>query len=58
LQKAFTEEVARRRTVERLYCSLESCKKRQPPVGTFSAEDAEKPKPRKPRTKTVIVATT
>ena len=41
LQKAFTEEVARRQAVERFYCSIEECKKRRPPLGTYSAEAAD-----------------
>ena len=39
LQRAFTEEVARRRYVERLYCSIEKCVKRRPPLGTFSLDE-------------------
>lgn len=39
LQRAFTEEIARRRSLERLYCSNETCKRRQPPLGTFSLDE-------------------
>lgn len=42
LQKAFNEEVAKRRAAERLYCSIETCKKRQPPLGTFSSDNDRK----------------
>ena len=38
LQKAFTEEVARRKAVERLYCSVEACRRRVPPIGEFSSD--------------------
>ena len=57
LQNAFTEEVARRKASERLYCSLESCKKRQPPVGTFNSDEPKKKAmPRKKTTKTIVIA--
>ena len=39
LQDAFTKEVSARRSAERLYCSLESCKRRKPPIGTYSADN-------------------
>lgn len=38
LQRAFTEEVSRRKAVERLYCSVETCRRRIPPVGEFSLD--------------------
>lgn len=41
LQRAFTEEVARRKLVERFYCSNERCKVRRPPLGTYSSDEPE-----------------
>lgn len=44
LQRAFTESESRRIAAERLYCSREECKKRKPPIGTYSSDGAQ-PKP-------------
>lgn len=45
LQRAFTESESRRRSAERLYCSVESCTKRKPPIGTYdSAAIHERPR--------------
>lgn len=38
LQRAFTEEQARRKRSERLYCSDEKCLKRKPPIGTYESD--------------------
>ena len=44
LQRAFTESESRRIAAERLYCSVESCTNRRPPIGTY---DSSKPVPRR-----------
>lgn len=44
LQRAFTESESRRIAAERLYCSVESCTKRHPPMGTY---DSTKVTPRR-----------
>lgn len=44
LQRAFTESESRRRSAERLYCSVESCPSRHPPLGTY---DSTKDLPRR-----------
>jgi hypothetical protein len=40
LQRAFTESESRRIAAERLYCSVESCTKRHPPMGTYDSTKA------------------
>lgn len=44
LQRAFTESESKRRSAERLYCSVESCPSRHPPLGTY---DSTKDLPRR-----------
>lgn len=38
LQRAFTESESRRREAERLYCSIEECAMRRPPIGTYNSD--------------------
>ena len=44
LQRAFTESESRRRAAERLYCAVEECPQRKPPLGTY---DSANQQPRK-----------
>lgn len=44
LQQAFTESETRRRSAERLYCSVESCPKRVPPLGSYNTGDIPIPR--------------
>ena len=39
LQRAFNESETRRRAAERLFCSVEECPQRVPPLGTYNGGD-------------------
>jgi hypothetical protein len=38
LQDEFTKSETRRKQAERYYCAVESCKRRRPPLGTYSSD--------------------
>lgn len=44
LQRAFSESETRRRAAERLYCDVEECPKRNPPLGTFGSGEIPQPR--------------